>query len=203
MNKKLFAIIPLIAIVWVSLSILMPLKTEANSSFFLPTSQTATATSSPSYINAGNATTTVYAPDSYATGQTRAFDQMVLLTQFAGSSTASTLNISFEYAQNGISGANCVTVPTSCDWYSDNLNNLLATTSPIASIVSSSNTLSWTFASSTRQGAAVNATTGATSTKAFYVTPPLRYMRVVFTIPPGAQPGAIWAQFVPLRQSVN
>lgn len=199
--KKLTISVSLTVLVMAITFIALPRITEANPSAFLPTTQTAAATTSVSYLAPGTATTTLVAPDAYANGQNKAIDSQVLLVQFAASSTASVLNINFEYSQ-GNAGINCTLVGANCDWYQNDLNGTFqATTSPSTVSVVNVNALTWTFASSTVGGTGLTTTNGATSTKIFNVQSPTRYVRAVFTMTGSS--GAIWAQFVPQRETVN
>lgn len=160
----------------------------ANPLFFPLTAQTNTATTSPAYMTPGTATSTL-TYDSYAVGQPKANDFATLLVQFAGSSTAAVLGLNFEYSQDGI------------DWYKDNIvgeQGAVSTTSPTI-IPSITNSISWTFASSTPGGVAVTNANSATSTKAFKIPVPVRFVRVIHSIT-GAN-GAVWSQIVPARQS--
>lgn len=146
---------------------------HANPFYLLPTVQTATATSSVSFMNAGNATTTLTL-DAYSSGGPKADDRATLFVQNAASSTSSILNIAIQYSQDSI------------DWYSDNMS-VASSSNPLQ--IQTANTYTWTAAGT------------ATSSKALVVMTPVRYVRAVFTVPIGAAAGAVWAQFVPEEQS--
>lgn len=143
---------------------------HANPLFFPATAQFATATTTVQYFATGTATTTLVTFDSYSQGQPKATDKGVLLVQEAASSTSSVIQTTLEYSQDGI------------DWYADNtitasgVNN---TSAPIA--------FAWTAAGT------------ATSSKAYSVPMPTRYVRAKFSVT-GAG-AAVWAQIVPQRQS--
>lgn len=80
---------------------------HANPFQFVPTVQTATATTSPAFIGVGTGTTTLIY-DSFTQGQIKAADKGVLLLQTAASSTSSVYAVSVSYSQDGI------------DYYQDN-----------------------------------------------------------------------------------
>lgn len=164
---------------------------KANSSYFPPPVSTATATTSPRYMTPGTATSTLTLDSYYqdTLGNYTKTDSAVLLTQFAGSSTASILGIDVEYSQDGI------------DWYKDNLNALVLASSTAIYPIQPNSRISWTFASSTVGGGVVAASTGATSTKAILITTPTRWIRVVHTIT-GAN-GAVWSQLVPRKEKTS
>lgn len=169
----------------------------ANPSAYATTVQTASATTTISLMTAGTATTTlVY--DSYATRSTAA-DEVGLQVQFVASSTASILNINYEYT-NGAPGLDCLGTPSSCDWYQDNTTlNVTATTSQ-AYQVKLPNSYSWTFASSSQALAAV-ATNNNRALKMFNVPVKARYVRAIFSLPVGSTNAGVWAQFVPAKEN--
>lgn len=166
---------------------------SANALFTAPSAKTAVATTSAAFLSAGQGTTTV-TYDSYGvfgtnqtgSGNTSIPNKGTLLVQFAGSSTASVLNISYEFSDDGI------------DWYKDNIYTV-PTSTPTYYAQPSYN-ISWTFASSTVGGVHVSNANSATSTKAFSFPVPTRYVRAVFTIPAGASAGRVWAQMIPLKE---
>lgn len=182
--KKLIIILPIIVLA----GLFGAKMVGATSSFFLPVSATASATSTVSYLTAGTGTTTL-AMDSFQNGIPRLIDRAALLVQFAGSSTASILNINLEFSDDNI------------DWYQDggNFTSGFATSSRPVDIGQVSK-FNYTFSSTTPGlGAAIN----ATSTRIITTTVPTRYVRAVFTIPVGSLAGAVWAKWVPSRQSQN
>ena len=159
-----------------------------------------TATTSVSYMSAGTATTTYYYDtfnrgnaDQYAT------DKVALAVQFTASSSASVLNWSYEYATgNGVT--DCTVATSTCDWYQDNVNTQLATSTGAYSATLPLS-FSWTFASSSmvtdgvQQGALANR-----ALKIINLTPPARYVRVVFTMPAASTNGGVWAAFIGQKQ---
>lgn len=158
---------------------------EANPIFFPTTCQTATATTSVTYMSAGLATTTLSC-DSYSSGNPRGALRMSLLTQFAATSS-SILKINIEYSQDNI------------DWYQDggNINfNFATTTKPFD--IGQVNSYTYNYSSTTPGlGAALN----ATSTRIVLINTPTRYVRAVYTIPSGSTAGAVWAQLVPIKEA--
>lgn len=160
---------------------------RANPLFFAVTTQTATATTSPSYMTAGTATTTLTL-DTYSSGNSRAAYSATLLIQLAASSTATTLRTNIEYSQDGV------------DWYQDGgslFPNFATTSKPFD--IGQVNQFSLTYASSTAGLGAVPASQ-ATTTRAVKINTPTRYVRAVFTLPTGSAAGAVWAQFVPIKE---
>lgn len=170
-------------------------KATANPSYFPVSSNcvlggSGTPTTSPTYITAGTATSTLNC-DAYTLASNNinplAMDSAVLLMNFTGSSTASIVNINFEYSNDNI------------DWYQDGFS-ASATTSSVVSI-GTTRSLSWTFASST---AGLGNTLGnSTTTKAVPVPVPTRYVRAIFTMPAGSAAGAVWAQIIPKKEVNN
>jgi len=160
----------------------------ANPTYVGPKVQTSSATTSPTYMTPGTATTTLIYDSQVPTTNVFTPNFAVLLTRFAASSTASVLGIAFEYSNDGI------------DYYKDSLisPNSPGTTSPIFDL-GPTNQMSWKFASSTLAGAAVNAVSGAISTRAVIVPTPLRFTRVVYTLLGGN--AAIWAEIIPIKET--
>lgn len=157
--------------------------------------QTATATSTQTYMTTGNATTTpVYdSYELYGTNQTNAGnltlpDTVAVLLQGVASSTATQVNIACEYSNN----YNAVT--GNGDWYQ---NELLSATTTGPLTITAPVTYTMTYASSTVGGAAVTATTNRFQ-KAFTCPVPVRFVRAVITIT-GAN-GSVWAAIVPVKQ---
>ena len=168
---------------------------HANPSYFSPTAQTATATTTPTYMTPGTATSTLVF-DSFGNGSTYSVNSTELFVQFSGSSTTSQLNTTLEYA-NSYSGTDCSLIPTSCDWYQDTFSNVTAYSTSTTGI--SLNTIpsyTWTLASSTVNGVL---TSGPTK-KAVAVKIPTRYVRAVFTCGIGGTNCAVWAQFNPSKE---
>lgn len=153
---------------------------------FVPTVQTAPATTTLSYMTPGTATTTL-TYDSFLNGQIKGINQGVLLTQFTASSTGTIFNINIEDSQDGI------------DWYKDNTNAIAATTSlPYA--LNTVNSYTFPFASTSADGAPV-AANNKTSFKAVTIDFPTRFVRIFYTLVLGGNNGAVWGQFISERQS--
>lgn len=157
---------------------------RANPQYFPPTAQTSSATSSPQLMQAATASTTVAIFDSYyetTLGANTKTADAALLVQFAGTNTP-VLNLAVQYAHH-TPGFNCVTTPLACDWYDNNLSiNSTAYPSPS---VSFANILVWT-------------SNNATTSKAFALSMPTRYVRIQAKVT--SAPGAVWAQIVPNKE---
>lgn len=178
----------------------MTQKVFGNQFFFPQPAKTATATTSVNYMTVGKATTTV-TYDSWGRsgsnqtdiGQTTGADEAILLVQLTASSTNTVLNITYEYSMDGI------------DWFQDNTFSM-GTSSLASYLVATRNSFTWQYASSTVGGAAVAAGT-ATSTKAFTVPTPTRFVRAVLSLSGVASTaslnGAVWAAIVPKNQRPN
>ncbi len=170
---------------------------EANPLYFPPTTQTAVATTTVSWMTPGTGTTTLVV-DSYTPGTPSAVRSGILLVSFVGSSTNSQLKISPEYSQASSNGTNCTISQIACDWYQDGgvqVSNYATTTNSVD--VGTAHFFSMAFASSTVGGVTG---TSATSTRAFAVDLPTRYVRFVISIVPGTAPGSVWAQFIPTKE---
>lgn len=174
---------------------------QANPTGFSPTAGSSAATTTPTFLTPAAPTSTPVVYDAYgvngtneaSTGSTQAADSIVLLLQFAGSSTASTLNTIVQYSQDGK------------DWYAmslgSNLDALTASSSPSLGAVAVASTLP--FASSTLEGQApatgvLNATS---TTRMLILKTPTRYIRATSYLPSGSLGGAVWQQFVPKKQN--
>jgi len=159
-------------------------KVSANPSYFVPTAQTATATTSPVFFQAATATTTVAIYDSWyvdTLGDYRAVDSAALLLRL-GATTTPSFHIVYEYSR-GVEGYNCTTQPTFCEWYADNYESS-STAFPGRDITISN----------------VKTITGAagTTTKIVNIPIPTRYVRVTAKVT-GA-PGNVWAQIIPTKE---
>lgn len=177
----------------------LSIPAHANPLRLAPTSQTASATTSPVYMTPGTATSTIYM-DSFAQGGSQIWDAVVLLEQFTASSTNSVLNTTIEYS-DGVAGVDCTATPTACDWY---VNNTIAmtnasTSQPYVLSSNSLNTYTWKYASTT-QGGAAGVETANRGFKAITVPTPARYVRAIFTLA-GTTNGAVWGKLVPFKQS--
>jgi hypothetical protein len=148
----------------------------------------------------GTATTTLVQP-AYQNGNSSGLNSATLLVQYTGSSTLSVLNIAFEYA-SASSGVNCQINPNACDWYKD---TLFGAGSPISTSTSANpiglntpNSYTLTFSSSTLAGAAG---ISSRTTRILNVQTPAQYVRAVITMPVGSFPGALWAEWLPVKQT--
>lgn len=170
----------LIAVTWFAFAI----TARANPSFFVR-QQTASATSTVTYITPGAATTTL----TYDTGNGAAqgADSAALMVQFNASGTLSVLQADIQYSQDGT------------DWYATsfawNPNTTVATSSPSIGTVQQFN---FGYASSTINR---GANTTATTTRIVVIPTPTRYVRAVFTLAPGSPNGVFWAEFIGKRQN--
>lgn len=154
-------------------------QAHANPSSFLR-KQPATASTSPTYMTPGTATTT-FAFDT-AQGNNFAPDSAVFLAQQTASSTG---NLAFfiEYSQDG------------ADWYQSNVGTQ-GTTTAVQNITTPFSYL-WTFASTTPGG---GAPAGNRQNKAIEVKTPTRFVRIVFYIPAGTTNSAIWGEWVAKKE---
>ena len=169
MNKYLIAIIALLSFGAVGIA-------HANPTFFAKTVQTATATSSVAYMGVGTATSTLTydsSADVLAGGQLVSPSQIALGMQFIASSTSTVFNVNIQYSQNGI------------DWYQDDVNGQLATTTP----VNLGLTNSYTY----------KATGTATTSFMTVLKIPVRFIRAQFSVTGAA--GGVWAQMVPTKEA--
>lgn len=168
------------------------LVARANPGGFPPGARTATATSTPTALSNGSGVSTVVY-DAYningtnqgTTGVTTDTDSASLLVQFTASSTASKLKIAFEFSQDGI------------DWYADGTSVLLASSTTGTVIANTPDFISWTFASTSLNGASIAANNNF-ATELFNAPTPARYVRSVITATGGN--ALVWAQFVPKKQ---
>ncbi len=189
MTKALERVLP--SLLFALIFAILPTAAFANPMYYANGTSTAAATTSPTFMSPGAGTTTSPIYDSFADtvagGFTYRTDYVGLLGRLAGSSTNSVLTICPEYSQNRI------------DWYRDFVLDptQIGTTTPFS--VVNPNCVTWRFASSTVGGAAVTASTGATSTAAMIFSTPFRYTRFVYSIAGAA--ANFWAQLVPLKQA--
>lgn len=165
----------------------------ANPLRFPPTSKSAAATTTLSYLTAGTATTThqydSYQITSLSNPSAFALDRALLLIRLSASSTPATLRAYIEYSQDGI------------DWYQDggtNADGFATTTKPID--ISQPAAYDLRFASTTA-GHGLPGATSATTTRAILVKTYSRFVRAVFTVPAGSQPVNVWSEWVPVRQA--
>lgn len=133
----------------------------------------ANSTTTRSYMNAGTGTTTI-------TSFTPLTDEISLMVQFEGSSTAAVLGWQYEWSNDNV------------NWFEEDLPLSIAAGGTQANIDHASTTITHRW----------NPGTVATSSKAVRVPNiPARYTRVKFFIPIGGASGAVWAQMV--NKSLN
>lgn len=171
---------------------------NANPSYFQRQNNgiTDTATTSVNYMTPGTATSTYY----FDAGQGTAgsVDSAVLLTQLTASTTSSTINIAYEYAQGG--NGDCIATPTICDWYQNDLLSATSTSLNLTSQISAT----WTFASTTQgQAGIIPAANSNRQLKSFVVLTPTRYIRAIVSVPVGSTNAGVWAEFVAKKQAAN
>lgn len=170
---------------------------KANPSFFIGGQATASATTTLTYMTPGTATTTLPQPATNS-GNATGINTATLLVQFTGSSTASTINIAFEYA-NSDSGVDCSVTQSACDWYRDSLMGYNAVVSTTTNTVSlgPTNVYSLPFASTSVGGAGG---ISSRTTRIINVQTPAQYVRAVITMPAGSLNGAVYAKFLPVKE---
>ena len=124
---------------------------QASPSRYLAPITSATATTTVTQLAVGNASTTI-AFDSYSNGRPYAFDSATLLLQVTASTSASVINMEYQFSDNNV------------DWYQ---NNLALPTATTTAQIGAYQSYIWTPA------------TTATTTRAFTLPVPTRYVRVV------------------------
>lgn len=167
---------------------------SANTSTFGIPAATAEATSTVKSMPAGTGTTTLTFDafnQTFSGGQKQRPDFGLLVIQRTASSSASVLNVAFEFAEE-TSGFDCDVTPTACDWYRD-FTDFGATTTPTVAPVSRSIRLQ---AASTTIGGATSTT--PRETYAFVLPTVARYTRVIFTTTGGSS--TVWAKIIPIQQ---
>lgn len=184
----------------------------ANPSFFDLQAASSTSTSTPSFMTAGTATTTVVY-DAYNLGGTNqgssyspyGTNSSGLLIQLNATNTSTTLGWRYEYSDTTGTSIDCSATPTACDWYADNFYGMTAasTTPPnVPIVVNTPTSYTWTFASSTSMcDSTLSAASNNRGCKIVMVPTPTRWVRVVFTLPIGSSNGAVYAKFVPKKES--
>jgi hypothetical protein len=169
----------------------LPHIASANPSHFLPTVKTAAATTTPNYLTPGTGTTTL-TYDSYTTSIPDALDSAVLMVQFTGSSTASTLNIAIQYSDGGD------------DYYQDGQGWANYASSTKTFDISQIYQYSWQYASTSRAFLFGSNVTGtSTDYRIIRIPTPTRFVRAVFTLPQGSLNGAVWAKWLPEQENQN
>lgn len=142
---------------------------KANPIFFPPPTSSAAATTTQTAVAAG-ATVVLTSYDSFANYSTTGAEGVTFLIQNTPAANA-VLNLKFQYSDDGV------------DWYEDNVNvstttNVIALTAPV--------TFTWTPG------------TTATSSKAFMIKTPTRFVRPVASSTTAAN--NLWVRFVPTKQ---
>ena len=180
------------AVVLVAL-VMIGVTVHANPFYTGTKARSAAATSTLTYMTAGTGTSTSPVYDSYevnGTNQTNGGNltlpnSVALLVQGKASSTATAFNIQCEFADDLTNGG---------DWYQNEMiastSNPLAIAQPAAFLLN--------YASTTVGGGTVG--NNNTFSILMECPAPLRYVRAVITLPPGARNGGIWASCVPKKQ---
>ena len=166
--------------------------------------QSASATSSPVYLVRGGALSTTTNAVDTGNGSNNAINQANLAIQFTASSSTVVLGWRYEYAMPPISGENCVSNEGACDWYSDEFNNRVASSTIIDFNVPF--TQKWLYGSSTDlcgDTSKTAANSGDRRCKLFEVPVAARYVRAVFYLDPqsSAQNGAVWSEWITAREN--
>lgn len=152
----------------------------ANSSYFAVHTPTATATTSPTYMTAGAATTTL---DVNAAGGSNKIDSALIVFQVKASTTqAQQLGMKVQYSLNNI------------DWYAQ--TEATSTTNAIAG----EKEYRFVLATSTDQLTATSGTLTYRIHKSIPIETPTPYVRVQFFVPVGQSPLDIWADYQPIKQ---
>lgn len=155
------------------------------------TSATSLATTSPSYMRWGFATTTATCNMANAGDGTEVFDTAVVAINFSASSTRSNLVGGIEQSMDGI------------EWYPISAPQAATTTETFS--LNPTGQFTWFYASSTNGGTGVAATTG-TSSRALKVPVDMKHVRVWFalasttgnggSLASGINSGAVWASII-------
>ena len=189
MNKKFIKLVTATLSIAIIAVVVCVNVVKANPIFFSTPISTATATTSPTWITAGTATTTLtydsFLPNGSAT--TGAY-QAALLYQLVATSTLPAMNINFEFSDDGI------------DWY-QNGGTATFTFATSSKPYDLSQVLQFrhNFASSTAGLGAITPTS-ATTTRIVVFPTPLRFSRAIFTVPTGSGQVAVWARIVPIKE---
>lgn len=142
---------------------------------------TSGATSSPAYMTAGTATTTLTLDN--CSDERTAIDTASLLIHFSSSTTPPTLKWRYQFSQDNI------------DWYEEDvaLNSNATTTEAVRTF----HEYSWLYASTTPLAGG----TSEDALKLVTVPVPTRYVRAVFYLPAGSSPADVWADFIVKRET--
>lgn len=165
----------------------------ANPFFVASKAQSATATSTQTYLVSGMATSTVVydSYEIYGTNQTNQgnvtmANQVALVINGVASSTLSTVNINCEYSDNW-NGSNG-------DWYE---NDIIVASSSVPTVITRPSQFTFTYASSTVGGAGLSGT-NTKFQKLVQCPVPTRFVRAVITNT--GSNVSVWAQFIPTKQ---
>lgn len=199
-TKIIIGIIVSVAVI--ALGMWRPVMVLGNVSQKTVPCQTSTATTSPNYMQAGTATSSL-THDLYGGGCTTdgstpttapvnsvLSDLAYLRVMLTPSSTAlSVLNVNFLASENGQ------------DWYhlSSNVFNLVGATTTYSGGIIQTMQINQS-ASTTYDYSPVSSANSATTTRMAQIPTPARYIRAIFTVPIGAQPLAMWAEIVGQKQ---
>ena len=138
------------------------------------------ATTTPKYLTPGTATSTMVV-NSYANNSSNTkFDAGYLAIQYTGSSSAAVIDYTVEFSMDGI------------DYFGEDV--LPDTTSLNQSTFNHSSTTP-----THRWGA--GSATASTTRKMIEQKVPFRYQKYTFSVPIGVTNGALWTQFVPVKQT--
>lgn len=154
------------------------------------------STSSPAFLSLAAATTTANTFDTQTDGALPA-KSATLLVAYTPSSTASTLNISFEYCQT-----NCL---TNGDWFGDDITSLTASTSQTVGLGLTSKFVLQSGTTTNVVGGQQNPVN--TIYRAFTVPVPTRYVRAVIAIASSSvvvasTPNAsVWSDFIAKKET--
>lgn len=161
-------------------------KAHANTvSIYESNPKSVLATSSPTYMTPGNATTT-YSFDAYSVGGPNGWKTMAFNLQFTASSTLSIVNVEIQHSQDGI------------DWHSDGTFPMLGATSSPTYTVNTVNKYQVTYASSTIGASPTNS---ATMLRSLDIPVKERWVRVVVTMPIGSLNGAVWGDLIGTKEN--
>lgn len=200
--NRIIKIGSIITLAIITIGIFTAQNVKANPRFFPVVTKLTTSTTSPIFIQAGLATTTM-AVDSYQSGNPTAFLQGTLLVQVSATTSNPALNINVEYAHDPINGQDCTVVQGACDWFQNTgTPNLAYSTTSKAYDISQVSSFNWNFTPS-NAGLGATVAGNASSTRAISINIPTRYARFVFSVPNGAGTSAVWAEFVPLKERVQ
>jgi hypothetical protein len=175
---------------------LLPISVSANQSQFCGPIRTAGATTSPSYMTAGTATTTLDV--SACSDGTTAYESAFLTWQATGSTTPPSLRVRVEVSRDLI------------DWYPYPVQGTLGSTTPMTTGV---NDYAWQGMASTSEmaGSGIASTTAGTPTNLVgarwhggLVIPgaPYPYMRIKLYVPTGAPAVSVYAALLVKKEQL-